>query len=52
MDDLSKYVPVHVASKRVTVEGKTYSVDDHKMSHTLITKLLTHMVHGHTTDFP
>jgi len=36
MDDLSKYVPVHVASKRVIVEGKTYSVDDSRLVQILL----------------
>ena len=31
LDDLSNYVPVHMATKRVTVEGKNYTVDDSRL---------------------
>ena len=31
LDNLSNYVPVHMATKTVTVEGKNYTVDDSRL---------------------
>ena len=31
LDTLSDYVPVHVATKTVSVEGKDYSIDDSRL---------------------
>ena len=36
MDNLSKYVPVHVANKTVTVEGNACSIDDSRMVQILL----------------
>ena len=36
MDNLSKYVPVHVTSKTVTVEGNACSIDDSRMVQILL----------------
>ena len=31
LDTLSEYVPVHVATKTVSVEGKDYTIDDSRL---------------------
>jgi len=36
LGDLSKYVPVHVATKTVSVEGKDYIIDDSRLVRVLL----------------
>ena len=36
LDDLSKYVPVHVASRTATIGDRSYDVDDSRMVQILL----------------
>ncbi|XP_065908049.1 uncharacterized protein [Dysidea avara] len=36
LDDLSKYVPVHVASRTETIEGKSFDIDDSRLFQILL----------------
>jgi len=36
LDDLSKYVPVHVASRTETIGDKTFDIDDSRLHQTLV----------------